>query len=364
MCLHGCLWLSLDLSLDSTVDSWMQPPGIARVSYELPILALRMAVPASGALLGFWIAFADTRRMPGRICLGLVAITIAIFAYNHSHYDWQSHFDWQEKPYVFFFVGEIVSVAVALLPLRVMGCRLVNPNVPAQSAPLSLTDIFGWLAGTGGLLGGMRFFPAAEIQGYGGGLWAVVTVSSALLVLASVAYILRIRGIRLVGLASSAERPGALQFSLLDVFGWITIVAGLLAVMRCLSRETIERYLASLDAIAVLMSVAVLFLCSICLVLGRRWLIVRALMCITVAGMCSIPLGICFKNRQNNIVQDWRSYVTGWSTDYLVDAAVAIGVLTFWLIASLLVIRLAGYRLEWQHAGKQGIRHGERLAEP
>ena len=71
VCLHGCLWLSLDLSLDSTVDSWMQPPGIARVSYELPILALRMAVPASERSWGSGLP-SQTRDE----CLGVFALAL------------------------------------------------------------------------------------------------------------------------------------------------------------------------------------------------------------------------------------------------------------------------------------------------
>jgi hypothetical protein len=356
VCLHGCLWLSLGASLDNPY-SLGQPAGVCGVC-ELLVLALHMAVTASGAFLGFWIAFADRRRLPGRICLGLVAITIAIFAYNHSN-------DWRNRPYVFFFAGEIVSVAVALLPLRVLGCRLVNPKVPAQSTPLSLTDIFGWLAGAGALLGAMRFLPAAEIVGYGGGLWAVVTVSSALLALASVAYILRLRGIRLVGLTGSVERPGALQFSLLDVFSWITIVAGLLAVMRCLSRKTIEQYLGNRDDIIDLLSVTVLFLCSIWLVRGGRWLVVRALTYITVAGLCSIPL--CFRGHGD--LEFWglgyfEDSPMTWPTGWLVGAVIVMCVFSFWLIASLLIIRWAGYRLEWRHTGKQAIRHGDRLVDP
>ena len=88
-------------------------------------------------------------------------------------------------------------------------------------------------------------------------------------------------------------------------------------------------------AVALMTSIAVT---SLWLVLGRRWLALRMAVWLILIGSSSLSLAI---GAESSNGKSWAPFV--------------IFTYAAWLIASFLVIRWAGYRLEWQwRFGKPG----------
>ncbi len=148
---------------------------------------------------------------------------------------------------------------------------------------------------------------------------------------------MRITGLRLVHVSDSAVPPSdPFRFSLFDVLSWTAATALILGSLQCLPRGVIRErlslpvYLTLRELfLAACVPLAGVALASFWLVLGRRWPIRRFLGWVTV-----IVLGAALVesvDRQRLLF--W--YALLW-TSY---AAL--------LTPSLVVVRLAGYRLEW-----------------
>lgn len=153
--------------------------------------------------------------------------------------------------------------------------------------------------------------------------WAAWVVS-ALLLLA------RFTGLRIVrGEAPNQQRP---QFSLRDAFVWMTAFAVLLGATCWQSSpfEHIANDLADAGFWTAVGSSAAVSLACFWLVLGTHWLGVRILVLplAIAAGAVALRAGIGF--------------LAVWAFATLLSFEAA------WIVGSLLVVRLAGYRLTWQ----------------
>ncbi len=157
---------------------------------------------------------------------------------------------------------------------------------------------------------------------------------------------LRFAGLRMVqaGVEGTASAP--FQFSLRDMFHWTTATAVFIASVKC---SGFRRYLTRMPPIALLIfaGIALLGLLGMWLVF-RKWRLARRFLGgLAVIIVATVPFAMATEGATN------------------LPEVVIIPVIAFvlsayaaWLIASFLVIRWAGYRLEWQW------RFGSRRAVP
>jgi hypothetical protein len=146
----------------------------------------------------------------------------------------------------------------------------------------------------------------------------------------------RVAGLRLGHVAAPRAFHGPLQFSLLDVFGWMTATAIILSFIQCLPAGTTLRYLPTERTMGTALAILTLIgFASIWVVFGRRWLALRCVLCAMLVGLAS-PI---------------QTSLGGWGVSWFLFV---FSVYAAWLIASLLVIRWAGHRLEWQWRFSRG----------
>jgi hypothetical protein len=166
-------------------------------------------------------------------------------------------------------------------------------------------------------------------------LWEMWFIALALLVM-------RIAGLRMIHVDVPATTTGPFQFSLLEILSWMTATAVFLALLKMTAQfsllEVLSMPLTSIDELALLATSVVLALPAMWLVFGRRWLQQRCLGCMGAVAVASVAFA-AIRTAANPIVPV--------GTITLVKAFL-FSVLTAWLIACFLVIRWAGYRLEWR----------------
>ena len=142
---------------------------------------------------------------------------------------------------------------------------------------------------------------------------------------------MRLAGLRIANADDRTERSGPFQFSLADILNWTTATAVLLAFFKCLPKTAVELVPPEDWDIFCVVNAAcgLLALASIWLVFGRRWLALRCLACPIVVFLDA------------NVLH--QVLTASHTLEYFLFAAHA-----GWLIASLLAIRLAGFRLAWR----------------
>jgi CDP-diglyceride synthetase len=150
---------------------------------------------------------------------------------------------------------------------------------------------------------------------------------------------LRLTGLGFVDADARVEPPGRFQFSLSDIFNWTTATAVLLAFFKCMPHKTVEIVRSSDWDIACLFNTlcTMLALASIWLVFAKRWLALRCVGCVIVVSLAAVAVGQVFGTPPRRSLRIPLLY---WLFVFTAQAG--------WLIASLLVIRLAGFRLVWQ----------------
>jgi hypothetical protein len=159
--------------------------------------------------------------------------------------------------------------------------------------------------------------------------WLVFSLSTMVIAIVMLLFSRLVR-LRLVRFGQPTPlRSGPFQFYIRDMFLWTTAVALVLGAWQCLP----PRALGFLDPWVPLVAVAVFLLVggvSMFCALGRGWFAVRVSL-VPIVAISSAEL----LNRT----------CPGRSMIYFMAI---IGLMMFWLVSSLLVLRCAGYRLAWR----------------
>ncbi len=136
----------------------------------------------------------------------------------------------------------------------------------------------------------------------------------------------RVLGLRHVPAAAQRVLDTPIQFSLLEIFSWLTACGIILGIVKCVPDQLMFTYVPRVQHACFTFLALVL----IWLLLEGRGLFLRSCLCALVVGLTSI--------------------VVAWAVDWelLWGYLFVFCVYSVWLIPSLLVIRWAGYRLEWQ----------------
>jgi hypothetical protein len=153
---------------------------------------------------------------------------------------------------------------------------------------------------------------------------ATMGVSLAMLLLA------RWLGLRLARSCDSKPASGPFQFYIRDILLWTTAVAIVLSGWRCLPKDAFAFLQGAVPLLAfaglILIVAAAMFAA-----LGRGWIVARVLSPPTAVVLTAKFLNATLPSPQ--------------PTWYF---AIMISLMLFWLLGSLLVLRLAGYRLGWR----------------
>jgi hypothetical protein len=152
---------------------------------------------------------------------------------------------------------------------------------------------------------------------------AAVGLSGAVLLLA------RWAGLQLLRCSHTRAASGPFQYSIRDMLAWTTAVAVVLGAWRCLPAAAFDFLRQSIPAVAFI-SCPLVAVASMFFALGERWVAIRLVLlpATVILGaklMCEV--------------------IPGPSWSYF---AFLLGSVAFWLVGSLLVLRLAGYRLRWR----------------
>jgi uncharacterized membrane protein YhhN len=133
------------------------------------------------------------------------------------------------------------------------------------------------------------------------------------------------------GAEDSTARPKRLQFSILYLLGWMTALAATLGTLKYVAPfESLPlRWLANWSLLAVLLSHAVVGLAALWTVLGTRRFPLR-IMSLVLANLTAFA--VVYVRIGYPLDKPWSVPML-----YVLD--------TLWLIGSLLVFRVAGYRL-------------------
>jgi hypothetical protein len=243
-------------------------------------------------------------------------------------------------------------LVVAHLVLNVAAIPLIMTDSPLPSGELS--DVFLWalfllapsqatLLALWVALGGGRFLwrvvPAVLGVilylwwfGRANDEWRMIIfgqfcVSGLLLLVA------RVMGLELV--LSSAPRTTSrpFQFSVRDMLMWTTALAVILSLLRCLGRTwlTSMRVWNNGESVAVFGSLALVTDAALYCSLGGRWLLARILLVPLAIGLAAYWLKVAVHSM--------------FSARHL---ALLFGAMAAWLLGSLCLARLAGYRLAWR----------------
>lgn len=140
----------------------------------------------------------------------------------------------------------------------------------------------------------------------------------------------RLTGLKLLRFSDVVKAPGPSQFYIRDMLAWMTALAVLMSAWRCLPSDAIQFRGRGMPA-GVPVGLAIVAGATMFSMLGRGWVVVR---------IVSLPLAI-------GIAAVWLAWSVG-ELGRIGFNAILLGVMALWLIASLLVLRLAGYRLAWR----------------
>jgi len=166
-----------------------------------------------------------------------------------------------------------------------------------------------------------RVFDSAEMQ-----FWLAVEAMQVLpwLLAMLVARSLGLRLIREIG-----GEGDLFQFSLRQSLGWMTAVAVLLTAMRWMPEDFPTSFLRP-SGWAIPGGCSLVAVASVWLTLGRGWLPIRLLL---------LPIAVV---AATTILKFGIGFLDVWVYAVLMACEAA------WLVASLLVVRIAGYRLVWR----------------
>ena len=153
-----------------------------------------------------------------------------------------------------------------------------------------------------------------------------------LVVCTAVLFVARLTGLEMVKASDLAESSHPFQFYIRDILIWTTALAVFLSAWQCLSSLNTGFQGLSAGYMAVVpVDLTIVAVASMFLALGRGWIAARTL---------SLPLAI-----------GAGAALIAWTIsepDSVWFIAMALGFMAFWLVASLLVLRFAGYRLAWR----------------
>jgi len=142
----------------------------------------------------------------------------------------------------------------------------------------------------------------------------------------------RVAGLKIVKASTIPRAVGPTQFTIRDLLIWTTALAVVLSVLRCLPANwylALSRPLPG--AIVVFGCLTLVPLVALYCALGGRWLPVR---------LAAVPLAVYLGGYLLAAARIGPS-----STGYF---AMLLGLMAAWLLVSLWVVRLAGYRLAWR----------------
>jgi hypothetical protein len=172
--------------------------------------------------------------------------------------------------------------------------------------------------------------------------WLLDTIGQAA-VLTSILLLARLTGLGLDHTSNSPVAPRPLQVSTWDVLVWTTVFAVVLIAIRFLSPASPppSEDIAPDSAMAVpitapplypaALAITLVTIPSIWLGLGKKWLAARVLL---------LPMMICLSAAVLSVAFGyWKFYLS---------RTIALTGISVWLLASLSVVRLAGYSLTWQ----------------
>jgi hypothetical protein len=140
----------------------------------------------------------------------------------------------------------------------------------------------------------------------------------------------RLTGLKLLRFSDVVRALGPSQFYIRDMLVWMTALAMLMSAWRCLPSDAIQFHESTMPA-GVPVGLAIVAGATMFSMLGRGWVVVR---------IVSLPLAI-------GIAAVWLAWSVG-ELNRIGSNVILLGVMALWLLASLLVLRLAGYRLAWR----------------
>ena len=152
--------------------------------------------------------------------------------------------------------------------------------------------------------------------------------------------IARLLGLGLVSAPDAPRTLQPLQFSIADMLLWTTAVAVVSGLLRwlALNWRVISREMVGWEAWMGFFFWGMVAMAAMFLALGRGHAILRILLLLLSFGVCLGVMGIF--------------YGTGWDRGCFAwlfeDSPTPLAPMAFWLVGSLWLTRLAGYRLAWQ----------------
>ena len=246
--------------------------------------------------------------------------------------------------------GILLGLVAAHIALHAL-CWHVSPSPDRVIAALlfMVVPTEGALVGVGMTMGGRKQLPwwlaigialvFAFASGCESGLFGTPLPDPAYLPLligqvicvSAVLLLMRPMGLQIVSADAPVECPGRFQFSLLDIFNWTTAIAALLAFFKCLPQGAVQIVRPGDRGTACLVNAVstMLAMASIWLVFGKRRFALRCLVCVIAVFLAAIVLVFC----------------TSESLLYFLFVFTAHA---GWLIASLIAVRLAGFRFVWR----------------
>jgi hypothetical protein len=140
----------------------------------------------------------------------------------------------------------------------------------------------------------------------------------------------RFAGLRLAWISEAGTPSGPFQFYIRDMLLLTTAVAVVLSIWRCVPKAAFAFLTRAIPAVT-LAGFLVVVGASMFSALGRGWIVARVLL---------LPIAVVSTAVLLNKTIPAAAPVE--------DFVVLISLMMFWLVASLLVLRFAGYRLTWR----------------
>jgi hypothetical protein len=249
----------------------------------------------------------DTTRAR-RLVAALVVIHIVLHALAIWVVGWSASHSRTGLSYPFFVLGPSQGALLALW-LVLGGGRMMWRVLPTVL----------------GVVAYLWFFGNLDFE------WIGCTIGE-LIVCAAILFVARLTGLEMVRPSDPRPAPRPFQFYLRDMFVWTTALAVFLSAWKCFPAHDsgAPRWLMLGFVVTALTLVSGTTMFS---GLGRGWIVAR---------IFSLPLAIGI----GTALIVWNEPGNGAGVAWYL--AMLLGFMALWLVASLLVLRLAGYRLAWR----------------
>jgi hypothetical protein len=232
-------------------------------------------------------------------------------------------------------VGLVMAHAVLhLAALRVVVGGLLSPSgmvvsaaymlAPSQGALLAVWAVFSrdklaWRVLSLTLVG-VAYLPLfLSITSKYGREWVWLMIEEAL-TFGAVLLMARLTGLQLARVGDSRRFMDRFQFYIRDMLIWTTALAVFLSAWRCTSKNIL------IDLISLTLVAGV----STFSTLGRGWIVARIVRVPAIIGLATV------------LAMTVASEASWW------DITLPLSLMALWIVASLLVLRSAGYRLVWR----------------